>query len=82
MNFLALVIGGILMCLALCCSMVTLAHGGYRTALLTALAASVLAVLCLARPSFRGSTFYRVVAAVLALPALFVWLDFSRRFHF
>src|SRR5688572_11880786 len=67
------------MTIALACSTVTIAHGGYAGVLTTAIACAALAVLCLAVPIARGPLGWRVAGVVLALPALFVVSDFIRR---
>lgn len=71
--------GFLLMLFALANSFVTLASQDYRGALLTALGCSLLALGCLAVPFVRGPLGWRVVAVILASPALFVLADFARR---
>ena len=81
-NFIAAAVGVLLTLFALANSFVTIATrhpSGYRTPLLTALASELLAVVCLAIPLVRGPLAWRVAAAVLACPALFVLSDFARR---
>jgi hypothetical protein len=78
-NFWAASIGFVLMVFALANSLVTLANGRYAVALLTSLAATFLALLCLAIPFFRGSLVWRITALVIASPAIFIFDDFLRR---
>jgi hypothetical protein len=81
-NFVATGIGILLTLFALANSLVTIAtshSSGYRGALLTALISELLALGCFAVPFFRGPLAWRVAAAVLASPALFVLSDFARR---
>jgi hypothetical protein len=67
------------MLIALACSNVTIARGGYAGVLTAAIVCAALAVLCLAVPVARGPLGWRVAGVVLALPALFVVADFIRR---
>jgi hypothetical protein len=67
---------------ALMCSNVTVARGGYGGVLLVAMACGTLAVCCLAVPFVRGPLAWRLTAVVLALPVLFVVADFLRRAPF
>jgi hypothetical protein len=67
------------MFIALANSFVTLTSQDYRGALLTALVCSLLAIACLVVPLVRGPTGWRVIAVLLASPALFVFADFARR---
>jgi hypothetical protein len=79
-NILASAAGAVLMLFALTNSLVTLTDGNYRAVLLTAVASSLLSILCLLIPFVRGPLVYRVLATIIAMPAVFVWIDFARRF--
>ena len=78
-NFLAAAAGFLLMLVALASSFVTLATQDYRGAMLTALTCALLSLLCFAVPFVRGPVGWRVVAVLLASPALFVFADFAQR---
>lgn len=65
--------------IALACSNITVARGGYAGVLTTAIVCSALAVLCLAVPIVRGPLGWRIAATVLTLPVLFVVADFIQR---
>jgi hypothetical protein len=78
-NFWACVCGALLMLFALANTFVTLASGDYAITLLTALGSTMAAVCALAIPFIRGPASWRVLAVVLASPALFVLSDFIRR---
>jgi hypothetical protein len=78
-NFWATFAGFVLMLVGLLNSLVTLATRDYRGALATALGCAVLGVACLAVPIVRGPRAWRVIAAVVASPAVFIVLDFARR---
>jgi hypothetical protein len=81
-NFIATALGLLLTLVAVANSFVTVATSrasGYRGVLLTALVCEVLALGCFAVPFARGPMRWRVTAAVLASPALFVMDDFVRR---
>jgi hypothetical protein len=79
-NSSASAVGGILIIFAMCNSLMTLARGSYRPVLLTALMCSVLGTLFLSIPMIRGPWPYRVIAMLVASPAIFVWYDFAGRF--
>lgn len=66
------------MLLALLYQNVTVAGGNYRMELLLALGGMVIADLCCALVLLRGGKL-RWAAAVIALPSLFIILDFMRR---
>ena len=81
-NFIATAIGLLLTVFAFMNSLVTVATSdasGYRGVLLTALVSELLALGCFAVPFTRGPLGWRVSAAVLASPGLFVMDDFVRR---
>ena len=67
------------MLFALANTFVTLASQDYAITLLTALASAIAAVCVLAIAFVRGSVSWRLLAVVLASPALFVLSDFIRR---
>jgi hypothetical protein len=84
-NFIATAVGLLFTLFALANSLVTVASSGgkgYRGVLLTALISELLALGCFAVPFARGPLGWRVAAAVLASPALFVLDDFVRRAPF
>jgi exosortase/archaeosortase len=72
-------LGVLLMLLALACSSVTMARGGYARVLVEALAFGSLALACFAVPLVRGPAGWRVAAVILSLPVLFIASDFLRR---
>jgi hypothetical protein len=81
-NFIAMAVGLLLTLVAVANSLVTVASShasGYRGVLMTAVVSELLALGCFAVPFTRGPLGWRVAAAVLASPALFVLDDFVRR---
>lgn len=67
------------MVIALAASLVTVVGGDYRRPLLASSACTTLSLACLAVPFARGPTAWRVLALLLASPALFILLDLLRR---
>jgi hypothetical protein len=64
---------------ALVCSTVTLAGGSYAGVLTAALVFTLMAVALLILPFKRGGVATKIICIVLALPMVFVVLDFIRR---
>jgi len=64
------------------CTMVTIVRGGYAGVLLAALAFTFLACALLILPFRRGGLVMKITCGVLALPTIFVVLDFLRRAPF
>lgn len=69
------------MFVALFCQNITLASGDYRVVLLIALCGSIFADVCCAIVFFRGGLL-RWLAVLIALPTLFVVVDFLWRAPF
>lgn len=78
-NLKAVLGGAFLRLLAVSQSLTTVGKGGYRAVLAGAMIFALLALGCLVVPVYRGPIGWRIVAAVLALPALFVFWDFALR---